>query len=634
MTIGRTAAATVFVDVEGDLTKFKSDIAGAGGIAEKQLGGNFGRAAKIGGTALAGASAAAIGGSVTAFVGFERSLNEVFTLIPDAGQGAYDELTKQTKDFAKEFGVLPDEVVPALYDSLSAGVPPDNVFEFLEEANKFAKAGAVDLGTSVDGLTSTLNAYGMGADETGRVSDALFTAVKLGKTTVDELSASMFQVAPIAASFGVSIEDVAAGFATLTAQGTPTSVAATQMKGAISELGKEGTKASDAFKEITGKSFTDFIAEGGSLVEAADWMAEGAHDLGVNVVDLFGSIEAGQAFVGLSADMNDSYDKLEQVQNGAGATQVAFEQMEQGIGPAMDKLKARFAVVALELGTTLAPTVETVGLAVAGFAGFLADLPGPVLAIIVGVAGLTGGLLALSGPILRTTQIVKGLSATLSANPYILLIAATVALAYIIYKNWDEIKAFLLGIWETLKGAASGAWAWISEVVGVATSAISGFINDYIVRPVQWVIDLFAGLPDKATAAFDGIKTAVVKVKTTIVNALNEIRDAAANALGPIGDVLGKASSIGGGILGSIPGFDTGGIVPGPRGAPRLILAHGGETVLPTHKNPAAGIGAGMIVQGPLIGSATISNDLDIEHVARELDRRIDRARRAQGVTR
>lgn len=37
------------------------------------------------------------------------------------------------------------------------------------------------------------------------------------------------------------------------------------------------------------------------------------------------------------------------------------------------------------------------------------------------------------------------------------------------------------------------------------------------------------------------------------------------------------------------PGFDEGGVVPGPIGAPRLILAHGGETVLPTHKTGMAG---------------------------------------------
>lgn len=38
-----------------------------------------------------------------------------------------------------------------------------------------------------------------------------------------------------------------------------------------------------------------------------------------------------------------------------------------------------------------------------------------------------------------------------------------------------------------------------------------------------------------------------------------------------------------------IPGFDEGGVVPGSKGSPQLILAHGGETVLPTHKDTRAG---------------------------------------------
>jgi hypothetical protein len=38
-------------------------------------------------------------------------------------------------------------------------------------------------------------------------------------------------------------------------------------------------------------------------------------------------------------------------------------------------------------------------------------------------------------------------------------------------------------------------------------------------------------------------------------------------------------------ILGKILKFDSGGIIPGPIGAPKLILAHAGETVLPTHKS-------------------------------------------------
>lgn len=36
--------------------------------------------------------------------------------------------------------------------------------------------------------------------------------------------------------------------------------------------------------------------------------------------------------------------------------------------------------------------------------------------------------------------------------------------------------------------------------------------------------------------------------------------------------------------LSKILQFDTGGVVPGPVGQPRIVMAHGGETILPTHK--------------------------------------------------
>jgi hypothetical protein len=72
--------------------------------------------------------------------------------------------------------------------------------------------------------------------------------------------------------------------------------------------------------------------------------------------------------------------------------------------------------------------------------------------------------------------------------------------------------------------------------------------------------------------------------------------DTARNKLGEFFDLLEKAidkvSGLGGlrdvlGVFGiDLPEFDSGGVVPGAIGAPRMILAHGGETVLPTHKNP------------------------------------------------
>src|SRR5210317_1768312 len=191
--------------------------------------------------------------SLTAFRDFETGMNEVFTLLPGTSQKTFDQINKDVLKLSKEIGRLPEDVIPALYDSLSAGVPPDNVFTFLEVANKLAVGGATELGVAVDGLTTVVNAFGSDVISVGEASDIIFTAVKGGKTTVEELSKAMFNVAPIAASMGIEFGNVTAAVATLTASGTPTSVAMTQIKSTLSELSKPTSKLSKLFMELTGK---------------------------------------------------------------------------------------------------------------------------------------------------------------------------------------------------------------------------------------------------------------------------------------------------------------------------------------------------------------------------------------------
>jgi len=467
------------LDTVGELAiKIVPDASGFGtatGQAVGQNQGSFANAGKVAGAALAGGAVAAFGKGIADFTQFERGLNEVFTLIPDAGEAAFNDLTQQTKDFAKEFGVLPQEVIKPLYDSISAGVPRENVFTFLEEANKFAKAGATDLTTSVDALTTGVNAFGLESKDAGRVADSLLTAVKGGKTTVEELAASLFQVAPVAGSFGIQIEEVSAAFATLTASGTPTAAAATQIKGAISELGKEGTKANQTFQDLTGQGFTAFIEGGGTFEEATQILAAGAEEAGISVLDLFGSIEAGQAVLGLTGDKAEVFgNNLAAQADAAGATQEAFERMEQGIGPALDKIKARLGVAFIELGTTIAPAVETFGTLLADVVLIISQLPGPLSAAIVGFAGLAGGILVLAGPITKAITLISGigkafgaLSALLAANPIILIALAIAGAAFLIYKNWDTIVEFFSGVWDKVKGIFEEAIKFIEVLVGV-----------------------------------------------------------------------------------------------------------------------------------------------------------------------
>ena len=351
------ATRPIVIGIQGDTSRLKKALdqaeRGVKGFAK-----NVGALGIKAGAAFGGAAAAVGVVGVNAAADFEKSMREVLTLLPEAGADTFGQLSDQVKDFSKDFGVLPGEVIPSLYQALSAGVPQDNVFEFLEVAQQAAKGGVTDLETAVDGITSVVNAYGSDVITATEASDLMFTAVRLGKTDFEQLSSSLFQVAPIAASLGVDFQDVTAALANLTAQGTPTRVASTQMKASLSELGKEGTKADKAFREIAGVGFTDFIAAGGNVQQAFTLMAEGADAQNKSVLDLFGSIEAGQGVLALTADGGVAFqESLGAMGDSAGATQTAFDTMDQGLAANFDRIKANIEVLKIEIGQRLAPLV-------------------------------------------------------------------------------------------------------------------------------------------------------------------------------------------------------------------------------------------------------------------------------------
>jgi len=72
----------------------------------------------------------------------------------------------------------------------------------------------------------------------------------------------------------------------------------------------------------------------------------------------------------------------------------------------------------------------------------------------------------------------------------------------------------------------------------------------------------------------------------------------------------GGLSGAVGGIGGLIGGmFDMGGVVPGPKGAARVAVVHGGETILPTHKNamPSSGpssVTVNVVLDRKVVGTA------------------------------
>ena len=342
--------------------------------------GRMGKAVKVVGFAFAGAGVAAAGIGVAALklaADFDKAFSEVRTLLPNVSDEAFGALQKDLRDFSNETGTVTTEAIPALYQAISAGVPRENVMDFLRVANKAAVGGVTDLETAVDAITSSVNSYGPEVLSATEASDLMFTAVRLGKTTFNELGAALFNVVPTAASFGVGLDQVAAALAVTTAQGVPTKIATTQLRQAFVEAGKESTKLAKTIKERTGKSFSQLIKEGKPVHRIFQDLREDMPE--DDFRNLFSSVEAANAALLITGDAAERVDDaLAEMSTSAGATDKAFETVADTATFKMQKSMNLMRNVLLEIGVALLPAlVEVLDKAVlpalTAFAGWMSD---------------------------------------------------------------------------------------------------------------------------------------------------------------------------------------------------------------------------------------------------------------------
>ena len=276
----------------------------------------------------------------------------------DVSEDMVKDIRKNVVNISKEFGFAGTQAADAYYDAISAGIDKDKAYEFMRDAAKLAVAGNAEIGASTDLLTSALNAFKIDAEDAGMVADIMFNTVKMGKTTIDELGASFSDIGPIASSMNVSLEDSMAWLAQLTLSGTPTAQATTQIKSALVELGREGSKGFKHFQQAAGVTFPKFIEEGGSMAEAFELLTDYSERSGISIGNMFANVRAAQGVIGAAGMNIDSFaEKTFEMAQAAGSTEEAFELMSMGVDFQMGRLRETFNAARVNIGSVLLPVV-------------------------------------------------------------------------------------------------------------------------------------------------------------------------------------------------------------------------------------------------------------------------------------
>lgn len=288
----------------------------------------------------------------------EEQTREIATLLGDVSDETLTSLSRDIRAAAAAGGQAFEAEFSAAYDAISAGVPAQKLLSFLGDANKLAVAGVTDVGTATDILTSVLNAYNLEASEAGRVSDVLFTTVRLGKTTIDELGANVGKVAPLARAAGLSIEEMGAGIAALTASGLSTEEATTRLNAALQVL----IKLTDSQVEKSAAMGAELSLQALQTKGLAGFMRDLDTAMGGNLDTLGEFIPNVRALTGLLVLSADDAGKVTEAVEGmgeaAGATDQAFETMSKGAKFSFARLRGTIANIAVEVANVFLPGLQ------------------------------------------------------------------------------------------------------------------------------------------------------------------------------------------------------------------------------------------------------------------------------------
>ncbi|MET3504937.1 tape measure protein [Halalkalibacter oceani] len=321
--------------------------------------------------------------------------------------------------------------------------------------------------------------YGDGSNEQlANVTEALAKMLTTGKVTMDQVNrlydAGIAAPEMYADATGKSMEEVQKGF-------------------------QNGEISADEFVDVVTKAMMEgtdnFVAIEGAAKEAgASWRNVFGN---MRTAVTRGTIAIIQAIDEMLTS-NGLPDMRTMIAEFGGHFETVLKQLAESLPPLIERIK--------EVYYTLKPWLPIIGAVAAGIG-----------AAVVAFAGFN----TVKSLVDSLTASLKALNLVLMANPWVLIIAAVVTAAVLIYQNWEPISDFFINLWERIKEVGIAVWDWLKEVW---------------VSTVEFFVSIWSGI----TEFFTGLWNSIVEVATGIWDAVvakwNEIVAQVMAIFGPIVD--------------------------------------------------------------------------------------------------
>ena len=229
-----------------------------------------------------------------------------FVVAIGALAGGFMGLINQSRDFAQQMSnlkaVLGDGATPEAIDALSQsakrlgattaftatqvgelqvelakmGFDSDQILASSNAVLALASASGTDLANASAIASGTLRGFNLTASDTMRVVDVMASSFSKSSLDISKFQESMKQVAPIASTVGVSIEEASASLAVLANRGISGSLAGNQLKRIMSDLAQKTGKSYRESLTLTSKRLANATSSAEKLAIAKELVGDRA----------------------------------------------------------------------------------------------------------------------------------------------------------------------------------------------------------------------------------------------------------------------------------------------------------------------------------------------------------------------
>lgn len=353
---------------------------------------------------------------MTAFVGLASraaftlndGLGNVQALIPDTGDRIY-ELQDAVRDLGAETGKTFQDITDGLYRTISVFQDNSETVDRLNTAIKAGIAGYATTAEAVQLLSSVTRSYGdTSAEAVEKVADLAFETIRLGDTTMPQLSAAMQVATDRAVRLGISQEELFATMSTLTGITGDASMVATQFRSAMDSILRPTDELTDLIQRMGYETAEAAIAEE-SMVGLLVKIAREAERTGRPLQNYITRKEGVTLVSRLASEqLGDFAFRLGEIEDSTGAASAAFENVTEGVAKWNFEIREgreRINGFLSEIGDNLLPILARMLQGVGDIVEAFAMLPDPVQRSTIGMIAFAA---ALSG-LLQVIGALKGL---------------------------------------------------------------------------------------------------------------------------------------------------------------------------------------------------------------------------------